>query len=142
MVRSTVASCDRAYDQSWHPTTDGTINRGVQRSIARSIVATYDRSYDQPWHPTTDHTINRGTQRPIVRSIVASCDRSYDQSCDCRSAIIHNWWCHHARLVVRSRKTYLRLPTIWNRRIEVLNITLDLAATDFALAITHASNKI
>ena len=23
-----MASCDRAYDQSWHPKTDGTINRG------------------------------------------------------------------------------------------------------------------
>ena len=34
-----MASCDRAYDTSLHPKTDGTINRQVQRSIARSIVA-------------------------------------------------------------------------------------------------------
>ncbi len=104
-----MASCDRVYDhycdtrrsivdQSWGATIDRTINRG----IVRPIVATYDRSYDQSYS-------NRGTKRPIIRSIVASCDRSYDQSCgDYRSAIIHNWWCHHTRLVVRSCKTYLR----------------------------------
>ena len=131
-----MASCDRAYDESWHPTTDRTINRGVQRSIARSIIASCDRSL----RPTTNRTINRdnrGTKRPIVRSIVPSCDRSNDKSCDYRSAIIHNWWCPHARLAVRSRKTNLRPLTIWNRRLDVLNMTIDLAATDLALAITH-----
>ena len=136
---------DLSYDQLLRPTTDSTINRGVQRSLARSIVATYDRSYDQSWHPTTDRTINSGIRRtivrsivhrrPIVRSIVTSCDRPYEQSCYCRSGIIDNWWCHHARLVVRSPKTYLRPLTIGNRRLEVLNMTNDLAATDFALAI-------
>ena len=65
IVRAIVASCDRAYDQSWHPTTDGTINCGVQLSIARSIVATYDRSYDQSWHQTTDHP---RPMRPVIRS--------------------------------------------------------------------------
>ena len=103
------------------------------RPIARAIVASCDRAYDQSWHPTTDGTINRGIQRPIERPIVASCDRS----CDCRSAIIHNWWCHHARLVVRSRNTYLRPFTIWSCRLEVLNMTIDIAATDVAIAITH-----
>ena len=105
----------------------------MQRSNARSIVASCDRSL----RPTTDRTINRGTRRPIVRSIVASCDRSYDQSCDFRSAIIHNWWFHHARLVVRSRKTYLRPLAIWNRRLYVLNMTIDLVTTHFALSVTH-----
>ena len=156
MVRSIVASCDRSYEQSWHPACDRSyehswhpviertinrgirrpINRGVQQSIARSIVASCDRSL----RPTTDRTINRGnrgTNRPIVRSIVASCDRSYDQSCEYRSAIIHTWWYHHARLVVRPRKTYLQPLTIWNRRLDVLNLTIDLVTTDFALAITH-----
>ena len=75
--------------------------------------------------------------RAIGRSIVASCERSYDQSCDYRSAIIHNWSCHHARLVVRSRKTYLRPLAIWNRRLQVLNMTIDLVATDLPLAITY-----
>ena len=157
VVRSIVASGDRSYEQSWHPAYDGsyeqswhpvtecTINCGTQRpiadqswgkqSIARSIVASFDRSL----RPTTHCTINRdnrGTKRPIIRSIVASCDRSYDQSCDYRSATIHNWSCHHARLVVRSRKTYLRPLTIWNRRLEVLNMTIDLV-THFALPIIH-----
>ena len=73
-----MASCGRANNQSWHPKTDGTINRGVQRSIALSIVASCDQAYDQSWH-----------------------------------------------------------RTIWNRRLEVLNMTIDLATTDFALAIAH-----
>ena len=103
----------------------------------RSIVAPDDRSYDQSWYPTTDRTINRSIVRPIVRSIVASCDRSYDQSCDCRSANIHNWGCHHARLVERSHKIYLPPLTIWNRRLEVLNTTIDPAATDITPAVTH-----
>ena len=105
----------------------------MQRSNARSIIASCDRSL----RPTTDRTINRGTKRPIVRSIVASCDRSYDQSCDFRSAIIHNGWFHHARLVVRSRKIYLRPLAIWNRRLYVLNMTIDLVTTHLALTVTH-----
>ena len=114
-----------------------TISYCARPPIVRSIVTAGDRWYDQSLHPATHRTRNRGTKRPIVRSIVASCDRSYDQSCGYRSAIIHDWWCHHARLVVRSRKTYLRPLTIWNRRLEVLNMTIDLVTTDFALAITH-----
>ena len=39
IVRALLASCRRAYDQLWHPRTDGTITREVQRSVARSIVA-------------------------------------------------------------------------------------------------------
>ena len=100
IVRPIVTSCDRAY----------TINRGTRRPIVRSMVRCNDQSHDQSQHRATD----RCDLRPVVRSIVApndrsydqsytSCDRSYDQSCDYRSAIIHNWWCHHARLVVRSR---------------------------------------
>ena len=89
IVRALVVSCDRAYDQSWHPKTDCTIIRGVQRSIARSIVASYDRSYDQN---------------------VATYDRSYDQS----------WH-----------------QSIWNRSLDILNMTIVLATTDFAVAITH-----
>ena len=68
------------------------------------------RWYDQSWGVTIYRTINRSIVRPIVRSIVASYDRSYDQS----------WQ-----------------QTICNRRFEILNMTIDLATTDFALAITH-----
>ena len=80
IVRSIVASCDRSYNQSWHPATDRTINRGILRPIVQSIVASVDRSHNQSWHPATDRTINRGIRRPIVRSNVASSDRSHDQS--------------------------------------------------------------
>ena len=111
--------------------TDRTINHAARRPIVRSIVGRNDRTINR------GNRGNRGTKRPTLRSIVASCDRSYDQSCDYRSAIIHNWWRHHARLVVRSRKTYLRPLTIWNRRSEVFNMTIDLVTTDFTLAITH-----
>ena len=86
------------------------IDRCLLRPIVRAIVASCDRSYEHAWHPVTEGTINRGSQRPMVRSIVTTYDRSYDQS-----------W--HQR--------------IWNRRLEVLNMTIDLATTDFALAINH-----
>ena len=95
----------------------------------KSIVAFCDRSYEeQSWRPATKRTINRGTRiqmvcsfvydrtinrsivRPIVPSIIATYDRSYDQS----------WH-----------------QTIWNRRLDVLNMTIDLATTDFPLAMTH-----
>ena len=107
------------------------IESGILRPIVRAIVVSCDRSYEHSWHPVTERTINRGTRRqmvrsmvgcndrsqinrsivrPIVRSIVATYDRSYDQS----------WQ-----------------QTIWNRRLEVLNMTIDFATTVFALAITH-----
>ena len=67
--------------------------------------------YDQSWRPTKiDRTINRSIVRPIVRPIVATYDRSYD----------HSWY-----------------QTVWNRRLQVLNMTIDLVATDLPLAITH-----
>ena len=47
-----MASCDRAYDQSYGAMIDRTIIRSIARPIVRSIVTTYDRSYDQSWHQT------------------------------------------------------------------------------------------
>ena len=142
MVGSIVASCDRScehswcgrvHDQLWHPTVDRRSIGWVQPSIARSIVASCDRSL----RPTTDRTINRGTKRPIVRSIVASCDRPYDQSCDFRSAIIHNWWCHHGTTGGRAYdhvRPICRPLTIWNRRLlRVLNMTIDPVKLQFIL---------
>ena len=35
------------------------------------------------------------------------------------------------------RHVCLRPLTIWHRRSEALNMTVDLVATDFSLAITH-----
>ena len=84
IVRALVISCDRAYEKSCHPKTDG--------------------------RPKINRTINRRIVRPIVRSIVATYDRSYD----------HSWY-----------------QTIGNRRLQVLNMTIDLVATDLSFAITH-----
>ena len=106
MVGSIVASCDRSCEHSWRPVAECTITCGTRRSIV-----------DQSLGATINRTINRSIVRPIVRSIVAPNDRSYDQLCDFQSATIHNWWCHHARLVVRSRKIFLRPLTIWNRML-------------------------
>ena len=56
MVRSIVASCDRSYEQSWHPACD--------------------RSYKHSWHHGTRlpivRSIGGGGQPSIARSIVAS----------------------------------------------------------------------
>ena len=86
------------------------IDRCILRPIVRAIVAREDRWYDQSWGATIDRTINRSIVRPIVHSIVATYDRSHARS----------WH-----------------QTIWNRRLDVLNMTIDLATIDFALAITH-----
>ena len=119
-----MASGDRSHDQSWYHATDHTIKHGVQRPIVRSIVASGDGSHDQSWH-----------LRPIVRLVVGL--PPVVKSCNPRSstsgvATSHDWWYEHA-----IGPTYPRPVTIWNRRLEVLNMTIDLAATDFALAMTH-----
>ena len=64
-----------------------------------------------------------GIARPIVRLC-------HPRSSTTGGATIHDWW-------FRSRKTYLGPHTIWNRRLEGLNMLIDLAATDFAMAIIH-----
>ena len=45
---------------------------------------------------------------------------------------MHHWWYDHV-------KAYLRPLTIWNRRLEVMNMTIDFAAIDFALVIPTTS---
>ena len=90
-------SCD--YMGSYHrPMYDQSLRPATDATINR-IVASSDRSYEHSWHPVTERTINRGTRRPMVRPIVGYNDRSYDQ-----------WW----------------LQMIWNRRLEVLNMTIAL----------------
>ena len=108
--QSSPPATDGTINRTLHPATDRTSNRGILRPIERALVVPEDRWYDQSWGATIDRTINRSMVRPIVRSIVATYDRSYDQ---------------------------LWHQTIWNRRLEVLNMTIDLATTDFDLAIVH-----
>ena len=70
------------------------------------MVAINDRSYDQSWPPTIDRTINRGILREqLIGGKVAR---------------------PVARLIVRPL-------TIWNSRFQVLNMTIDLVATDLPL---------
>ena len=91
IVLSIVTAGDRWYDQSLHPATDRTSNRGILHDISTDqcgilcLVASCDRVYDrgtrrsivdQSWGATIVCTINRS----IVRPIVATYDRSYDQS--------------------------------------------------------------
>ena len=45
-------------------------------------------------------------------------------------ATMHDWWYDHQRPIC----DHLR---VWNRILHVLNMTIDLAATDFPLAITR-----
>ena len=70
--------------------------------------------------------------------IVKWYDQLHDQPCLCvirdhQQLVVRP----RTRLAVRSHQTNMRPLTIWNRRLEVLNMTIDPAATDFALAITH-----
>ena len=89
--RALVASCDRAYDQSWHPKTDGTINHGCN-----------DLSHDQLLHRATDRTTNRTINRTIN---------------------------HLAK-------------RFGIARLELLNMTIELDTTAFAMAITHDQSYV
>ena len=78
------------------------------------MVAINVRSYDQSWPPTIDRTINLGILRE--QSIGGATGRKVARPV--------------ARLIVRPL-------TIWNSRFQVLNMTIDLVATDLPIAITH-----
>ena len=78
------------------------------------MVAINDRSDDPSWPPTIDRTINSGLLRE--QSIGGATGRKVARPV--------------ARLIVRPLM-------IWNSRFQVLNITIDLVATDLPLAITH-----
>ena len=85
----------------------------------QSIVAYCDRSYEQSWHPVIDRTSTRGTRRPMVydQSWGVTIDRTINRSI--------------VRPIVRS---IVRSIVAQN---EVLNMTIDLATTGFAMAITY-----
>ena len=67
MVRPIVATCDRSYEQSWHPT--------CAWLYEHSCGVLWPSVYDQSWHPTADRSINRGVQRSIARCYGWSFDR-------------------------------------------------------------------
>ena len=83
---------------------------------------------DKIHHIIGNRTTSVSHKRSIVRSIVAPGDRSYDQSIG--GATGRKVARPVARLIVRPL-------TIWNSRFQVLNMTIDLVATDLPIAITH-----
>ena len=82
----------------------------TSKEIVRLVVAINDQS----WPPTIDRTINHGILHE--QSIGGATGRQVARPV--------------ARLIVRPL-------TIWYSRFKVLNMTIDLVATDFPLAITH-----
>ena len=80
----------------------------ISKEIVRLVIAINDQSYDQSWSPTIDRTINRG--------------------------ILHEQSIGVARPVAR---LLVRPIAIWNNRFHVLNLTIDLVATELTLAIIH-----
>ena len=147
--RCTISYCARRPVVRSIVATDRTINRDGRRPMVRSIVASCDRSFEQSWHPVTERTINRGTRRPIVRSIVRCNDRSHDATidlaidrCDLRPIVDQSWHQTTDRTINRSIvrpivRSIVRVPILRNRRLQVLNMTIDLVATDLPLAITY-----
>ena len=98
------------------------INTDWRRSMTRSIISKEivrlvvinDRSYDQSWPLTIDRTINRGILHE--QSIGGATGR---------------------KMAPPVARLHVRPLTIWNSRYQVLNMTIDLVATDLPLAITH-----
>ena len=98
-----------------------------KRSIVRSIVALDDRSYDQSWNSSTDSIGRRMWSDLNPRNI----SKLYSVS---EQSVGGTTGRKVARPVAR---LIVRPLTIWNRRLQVLNMTIDLVATDLPLAITH-----
>ena len=115
---------DRWYDWSLVATTSRTINHDWSHLSSSPIVR----------NRTLARTTNLGErlQMEIVWSItVWSCNQSEQlmtgRTTDRATAwhtMTNDWWCDHARMVVRPCKTYLRL-VIADRSQTVLNMTID-----------------
>ena len=106
-------------------------------------------------HIVGNHTTIVSQKRSIVRSIVASDDRSYDQSRNYATDSVgsdlnpRNIFTFYSvseqsiggttgRKVARPvARLMVRALTIGNHSLQVLNMTIDLVATDLPLAITH-----
>ena len=95
------------------------------------MVALNDRSYDQSWPQTIDRTINSVGRRMVsdlnsrkISTFYMVSEQPIGGTTDRKVAR------PVARLIVRPL-------TIGNSRFQVLNMTIDLVATDLTLAITH-----
>ena len=105
-------------------------SRDQQRleKIVRLVVAINDRSYDRSWPPTFDRMINSvGHRMGKPRNISTLYSVSEQPIGGTTGRKVAR---PVARLIVRPL-------TIWNSRFQVLNMTIDLVATDLPLAITH-----
>ena len=136
---ATIASSDRILRSVFLPGGRSSYDwlyewsRDQQRleKIVRLVVAINDRSYDRSWPPTIDRMINSVGRRmgsdlnPINISTFYSVREQPIGGTTGRKVTRPV-----ARLIVRPL-------TIWNSRFQVLNMTIDLVATDLPLAITH-----
>ena len=135
---ATIASSDRilrsvflpggrsSYDWSY------AWSRDQQRleKIVRLVVAIKDRSYDRSWPPTIDRIINIVGRRMGSDLNPRNISTFYSVSEQSIGGTT-------GRMVARSvARLIVRPLTIWNSRFQVLNMTIDLVATDLPLAIT------
>ena len=117
---------DRSYDQSCNSATDRI-----------STVAPYDRSHDQSsrsaiasWrHWYASHSVRRRMGSDLNHRNISTFYSVREQSIGGTAA---------GRKVARPvARLIVRPLTIWNGRLQVLNMSIDLVATDLPLAITH-----
>ena len=108
-------------------------SRDQQRleKIVRLVVAINGRSYDRWWPPTFDRMINSVGHRLGSGLNPRNISTLYSVS---EQPIGGTTGRKVARPVAR---LIVRPLTIWNSRFQVLNMTIDLVATDLPLAITH-----
>ena len=99
--------------------------------IVRLVAAINDRSYDRSWPPTIDRMINIVGRRMGSDLNPRNISTFYSVS---EQPIGGTTGRKVARPVAR---LIVRPLTIWNSRFQVLNMTIDLVATDLPLAITH-----
>ena len=136
---ATIASSDRILRSVFLPggrlTYDWSYawSRDQQRleKIVRLVVAINDRSYDRSCPPTIDRMINSVGCRMGSDLNPRNISTLYSVS---EQPIGGTTGRKVARPVAR---LIVRPLTIWNSRFQVLNMTIDLVATDLPLAITH-----
>ena len=122
IVRFVVRAVARSTNIGEYRTTSGR----HERSIVRSIVAPDDRSYDKSWNYATG--VGRHMGSDLNPRNISTLYSVSEQSIGGNTG--RNVSRPVARLIVRPL-------TIWNRRLQVLNMAIDLVATDLPLAITH-----
>ena len=132
---ATIASSDRilrsvflpggrsSYDWSYEWSRD----QHRLEKIVRLVVAINDRSYDRSWPPTIDRMINSVGRRMGSDLNPRNISTFYSVS---EQPIGGTTGRKVARPVAR---LIVRPLTIWNSRFQVLNMTIDLVATDLPL---------